>query len=105
MKHAASNSNSRQAQMKWQAIAGHALHVRSWDDEFVVYNSLSGDTHLLGAGAGQILMRLQHAPADEASLTTLLCETFHAEPGPELSLQVGTMLADLHRLSLIEGDA
>jgi PqqD family protein of HPr-rel-A system len=88
--------------MKWQAISTQAVHLRSWDDEFVVYNSLSGDTHLLGAAAGHILTALQHAPSDETSLTESLCETLHAEPTPEMSLQIQAILTDLHKLALIE---
>jgi PqqD family protein of HPr-rel-A system len=88
--------------MKWQAISTEAMYVRSWDDEFVVYNSLSGDTHLLGAAAGHILTGLQRAPSDERSLTESLCETLHAEPTPEMSLQIQAILADLQKLALIE---
>jgi PqqD family protein of HPr-rel-A system len=88
--------------MKWQAISTQAVYVRSWDDEFVVYNSLSGDTHLLGAAAGQILTALQRSPSDETSLTESLCETLDAEPTPQISLQIRAILADLRKLALID---
>jgi PqqD family protein of HPr-rel-A system len=88
--------------MKWQAISTQAVYLRSWDDEFVVYNSLSGDTHLLGAAAGHILTALHRGPSDETSLTESLCETLHAEPTPEMSLQIQAILTDLHKLALIE---
>jgi PqqD family protein of HPr-rel-A system len=87
--------------MKWHAVSEPEL-MRCWDDEFVVYNSLSGDTHLLGTAAGYILEQLQAAPSDEASLADSLCKALLAEPGRELSLHVRTILADLHKLELIK---
>lgn len=88
--------------MKWQAISSQAMHLRSWDDEYIVYNSLSGDTHLLGVAAGHILMQLQRAPSDEATLIESLCQAWQAEPNPELSLQIQDILADLQKFMLIE---
>jgi PqqD family protein of HPr-rel-A system len=88
--------------MKWRAISTQAVYLRSWDDEFVIYNRLSGDTHLLGAAAGHILTALQRAPSDETSLTESLCKSLHAEPSPDMSLQIQAVLADLHKLALIE---
>lgn len=87
--------------MKWHAVSDPAL-LRCWDDEFVVYNSVSGDTHLLGTAAGYILEQLQAAPSDEVSLADSLCKVALAEPSAELSLQVRTILADLHKLELIK---
>jgi PqqD family protein of HPr-rel-A system len=88
--------------MKWRVISNDALHFRSWDDEVVVYNSLSGDTHLLGSTAAQILLNLQEAPSDAASLAESLAPFFQIAPGADLPLQIGELLADLNALALIE---
>jgi PqqD family protein of HPr-rel-A system len=76
--------------------------MRSWDDDVVAYNAVSGDTHLLGAAAGHILAQLKRAPFDEAALIQSLCETLDVELCPELTLHVRSILADLHKLALIE---
>ena len=39
------------------------LRVRRWDDEVVVYDDRTGDTHILEDFAGQVLERLLHASA------------------------------------------
>ncbi|GGE86905.1 HPr-rel-A system PqqD family peptide chaperone [Massilia psychrophila] len=43
----------------WKVTTGQTLGHYGWDEEFVVYNSLSGDTHLLESFAMEILFLLQ----------------------------------------------
>lgn len=85
----------------WQVTPGQTLVARQWDDELVVFNSLSGATHLLGPGATVLLGVLQEAPADEATLAAALQAEFElssAEIGPGLH----PMLARLAKLELIQ---
>lgn len=80
-----------------------ALHFRSWGDEFIVYNSLSGDTHLLGSVAAQILLRLQKAPSDFMSLAESLTSLLQTEMmGEQLEPQLVNILEDLNAIALIE---
>ena len=88
--------------MKWRLISDQALHFRLWDDEFVVYNSLSGDTHLLGSTAAQILLKLQQAPSDSTTLAESLAPLLNDERDDEFVVQVEHILADLDTLALIE---
>lgn len=86
----------------WRMIPDQSLHYRAWDDEFVLYNSLSGDTHLLGASAIQLLLTLQQTPSDEEALVKSLCATLQVDQDEEFTLQVANLLADLQDLALIE---
>ena len=88
--------------MKWRAPAASSLQYRSWDDEFIVYNSLSGDTHLLNADAGQILLAVCGTPMDIPTLAALLAQSCQVEPEEEFHLQIERMLVELQALSLIE---
>lgn len=88
--------------MKWRLMSDQALQLRFWGDEFVVYNSLSGDTHLLGSTAAQILLKLQQAPSNATALTASLAPLLHAEMDDELVFQIEHILADLGTLALIE---
>jgi PqqD family protein of HPr-rel-A system len=88
----------------WRLIPGQSARQRQWDDEFVVYNNLSGDTHLLGVHAMHVLRKLQHggpadAPALAASLQTLLGA---GEDHDDLAAEIDVILGDLHRLALVE---
>jgi len=87
--------------MQWRVISETALGFRCWDDEFVVYNELSGDTHLLGPMAAQILLTLQQASSDVMTLAATLSGMFPAEKDGQLALQIEQVLADLDRLELI----
>lgn len=82
--------------LKWKLIDGQTLGCRGWDDEFVVYNDVTGDTHLLGQDAMQLLLRLREAPADEETLAQAL----RVEPDEREGLAL--TLDELAGLALIE---
>lgn len=84
----------------WRVIPGQALQRRAWDDTYVVFNNLSGDTHLLDAGAMQVLLAVAHAPASEAELAERLRESLQLDA--QEVLEIPGMLEDLRALSLIE---
>ncbi|MGC2049774.1 MAG: HPr-rel-A system PqqD family peptide chaperone, partial [Gallionella sp.] len=88
--------------IKWKLISNQALRFRIWDDEFVVYNSLSGDTHLLRSTAAQILLILQQVPSNATALTEALAPLLHVEMNDEFIFQIEDILADLDTLALIE---
>jgi PqqD family protein of HPr-rel-A system len=91
------------ANIKWRARSGLELHVRSWGDEVVVYDNLSGDTHLLDSIAAKVLLKLQHAPSDMMSLADMLVPVLQTEISDEsLEYQLGNILADLNAIALIE---
>lgn len=79
----------------WRLASGHELLYRGWDDEFLVYNHCSGDTHLLDGTVMRLLLALKAGP----------------RPGAELAASAGSdgdaflsLLAHLESLSLITAD-
>lgn len=94
----------------WRVIPGQLLVYRCWDDEAVLYNDLSGATHLLGPAALCLLQALRAGPLDEAALGTALLEEFEigddgADPATlsdELAAELAELLDDLARLDLVE---
>jgi len=88
--------------MKWKIISDQALYIHSWDNEYVVYNSLSGDTHLLNLTAGQLLLELQQTPTDTITLTNLVNSTDQTEPDTQQhKLEIEHILEELSKLNLI----
>lgn len=81
----------------WRLMAGQTLRYRCWDDEYVLYNDLSGDTHLLGPDAVLILQTLQQRPATLPQLAAAL-----ALDDEESRQVLGDILAQLHSLHLID---
>ena len=85
----------------WRLTPGQALACREWDGEAVLYNDLSGSTHLLDGAALDVLYALRDGPADAAQLAIRLADRFDAGGG-DLAVALGDMLAALAGLDLVE---
>ena len=84
----------------WRVVPGQSLACHEWDGEAVLFNSLSGATHLLSPVALWLLELLAEAPASVAALASALqqeSEGEHADPE-----QLDALLHELQRLHLIE---
>ena len=88
--------------MNWQLRAGQRLRMLSDDEETVVYNDLSGDTHLLSGIAASLLERLRQGPADDDSLAGYLAGEWDLDPDMAPAELASQLLSDLAALSLIE---
>ena len=86
----------------WRLVPGQSLRFRQFDDEFVVYNDLSGDTHLLGDSAAHLLSVLQQGPAASAALLDSLAAAHGAPRDPAFDEEAGAVLTQLSSLFLIE---
>ncbi len=60
----------------WQLLPGQALHHRVWDDECVLFNDLTGATHLLDPNALDVLLALRAGAAAVAQL----CQRLSIDP-------------------------
>jgi PqqD family protein of HPr-rel-A system len=85
----------------WRVTPGQALACREWDGEAVLYNDLSGNTHLLDGAALDLLHALRDQPADAATLAARLADHVDAGDDDLVSL-IDDMLAALAGLDLIE---
>jgi PqqD family protein of HPr-rel-A system len=88
--------------MKWQLVAAHAVRLRIWDGELIVFNFLSGDTHLLGDIAGYIVVIMQHSAVEQQAIAAALCHQADCGSPEEINAQVESVFAELKMLNLIE---
>lgn len=88
----------------WSLRRGQTLQYRHWDDEYVLYNDLSGDTHLLGDTAIVLLTALRQGPSTRAGLVDALRAEFDADPA-DLESEADELLPHLKRLYLIDSRA
>ena len=86
----------------WQSSAPHLVAVREWDDEFVVYNEATGDTHHLGTLAGALLLTLLDHPDGmaEHALVAATARRVVVPDGTVLDAEVRHVLARLAELRL-----
>ena len=75
----------------WRLQPGQTLQHRQWDGECVLYNDLSGDTHLLGEAAVEILLALRRGPATRDALAAMLEADGHLDA---LELTGGSSLSN-----------
>ncbi len=79
----------------WRLVPGQALLHHGAGDEHLVFNDLSGDTHLIDAQAMQVLHALRAGPLAPAQLQDLCGEA----EAPE---SIDALLAELQHLMLVQ---
>jgi PqqD family protein of HPr-rel-A system len=94
----------------WSLRPGQTLQHRHWDGEYVLYNDLSGDTHLLGDAAIVLLQALRSRPATCSALATILGNEFEADDGAEdgpldFEAEAASLLEHMKRLFLVDRSA
>ena len=87
---------------RWKVNPAFPLHWHVWDDEFVVYNTGSGDTHLLDPVAAEVLQSLEIESADLPELIDRVAASLRIEPDSKFSAYLEQLLSDLHKLGLIQ---
>jgi PqqD family protein of HPr-rel-A system len=88
--------------MQWQTINCSILKAHCWNDEYVVYNPLSGDTHILDKHAADMLSALQSSSSDVLSLAHRLSGKWCCDIDAVLLEEIEAALFDMHALSLVE---
>lgn len=88
--------------MVWQLNPLVALHWRCWDDEFVVFDDGSGQTHQLSPLTAASLMMLELASAEKSELVSRVSAELMLANDGQLSGIVTEALLALQVAGLIE---
>lgn len=78
------------------------IAIENWDENAMVFYSLTGETHLINALACEVLMLFQTGPETFSSLINKLCMIFEVEDKADLELQIQKLIANFENLGLIE---
>jgi PqqD family protein of HPr-rel-A system len=87
---------------RWRLDRRAHLHWRRLDDEWVVFDAASGDTHQLDGVSAAALMCLESEPYDREGLSEVLARELDLPPGAELAVRVEDLIEQLITLELIE---
>jgi len=91
--------------IRWAVPSTNLLAWRIWDDDFLVYNTASGQTHHLNLLAGEALRSLEVEPAQTRELVRRLAHEFEiAEDSPPLQM-IDRLIHELDELGLIAPSA
>jgi len=87
---------------RWAVPDANDLIWRVWDDEFLVYNTASGQTHHLNFLAGEALRGLEVEGARTDELICRLAAQFEiTEDSPPIQM-IDRLIRELDELGLIE---
>lgn len=90
----------------WRTTPGQAFRLRQFQDpasrEFVLYNDLTGATHLLGEAAMHLIQLLRCGPAASAPLCEALATALGETRDEAFDADTEAVLAQLAGLFLIE---
>ncbi|TDK65658.1 HPr-rel-A system PqqD family peptide chaperone [Sapientia aquatica] len=86
----------------WSTHIVSGVHLLPMSEEFVVYEPVSGNTHLLGYVAGEILQQLYQAPSNLAKLTATLAAQWQETSSPDILQAVADVLDELRAMELVE---
>ena len=88
--------------MSWTLRPGARLLWRSWDDdEYLVFDDASGDTHLVNGVTACILELLEQANLEPADAAGRVAGSLGVDPDA-LAPHLGPLLDHLERIGLVE---
>lgn len=87
--------------MFWQLNQLVSLQWRCWDDEFVVFDVGSGETHQLNPITAATLMMLELSPADMDELISRVSHELMLAPDEQLRIAVNEAVHGLQIAGLI----
>lgn len=85
----------------WQLPAGAELLWQTWDEEVIVFNTASGQTHLLDALSAAVLKEVEDHPGSIARLTIRLAKRFEIDT-TDLSQRLIEVCVRFDELGLLE---
>ena len=101
------NNRSNQQEKKrnreiWRVSSGNDIAIRYWDGDFVVFNSLSGETHLLDIVSGKVLSRIMEGPASPFEIQSEIADFLDVENQQDLTNAIEEILNRLEDAGLVE---
>jgi len=101
MQHAPSSDDAG-SRAFWRLPLAATPSICEWQGDYVVYNPLSGDTHLLDVVAGEVLKLVVSRPAAAVDIVGSIASFLEVPNDAPLAKHVGQILARLDDLGLIE---
>jgi PqqD family protein of HPr-rel-A system len=89
-------------QSGWGITPGCRLLWRSWESEHIVYNTGSGDTHLVDSISALLLKSLEPGPLSEEDLASLVRHRVASDSHQDAATFARQLLEQFHALGLIE---
>jgi PqqD family protein of HPr-rel-A system len=89
--------------LKWRLTSESGLRWQHWDDQSLVFNPVSGDTHLLDLVARMGLACLEEGPKSGEEMCQRMIAQLELDADTDLRPYVAKLLGQLRELGLVEG--
>jgi PqqD family protein of HPr-rel-A system len=86
----------------WRAVGAEPLRWRCWGGDYVVFNPLSGQTHLLDVVTGRILTELTKGSRDLLEIRSGIAGFLEVPDDERLASEIADVLLRLENAGLIE---
>ncbi len=98
---------SRQAGAEpcWSTLAGEVLYWESWGEQHTVFDSLSGETHLLPDWTARVLRKLDNRAWIARELAEALCAETGEPCDEQFVMDITRLLQQLQAVGLVEKSA
>jgi PqqD family protein of HPr-rel-A system len=87
--------------VQWHLASAEPVTLRGWDDEYVLFDRASGDTHQLTWLAAELLLQLEQGPADTDRLVNHFLAADPDLPADGVAVDVAAALARFRELGLV----
>jgi len=87
---------------RWRVLRAEELYWRRWDEQYVVYDSGSGQTHVLDPAAALLIQLLGERSFEAFELSEKMASLLHVDADAEFQERLQQTLSKLEELSLIE---
>ena len=86
----------------WRLAVAEPLPMRCWDGDYVVYNPLSGNTHVFDIVTGEVLKSVMTGRVRASDLYARIADFLEVPNDARIAEHVDRILRALDRLALIE---
>lgn len=86
---------------KWSIPCADALEWRSWDEEIVLYDERSDETHHFDIATAAVFETLAEKPTSVRELATVLADKLQVQADGELASMVAEIVRMLHEKRII----
>jgi PqqD family protein of HPr-rel-A system len=88
--------------MLWSINPNCQLHWRHWEEEYILFNAASNQTHYLNSLGAEILHLLQESPLVSEELNQKISEKYDLQLDDDTRQYIAGILANMDELGLIE---
>jgi len=87
---------------KSRKIQLRPVSIHHWDDEYLVYNNLTADTHLLDSISGELIVEMSKTELSKNQIVDYLLENYNDIQLQNAELYVDNIIEKFYQMELLD---